>query len=242
VNSFYRITSKTAPLALSFFAGCRTQDPYQSLATATITYPFAESATPLGTEDPEDKFIIRTMAGNTEYVVEIPKAGADYDIEVPIAEMKGSELPSKTKNPYKTDKELVNDMPKVNAQTEAELALLNKAFGVGEKDGPKQSPSYIMGIAKINGYYKERNYEYALIEINNLLTYYPTSEKLYKMKGTVLVKLGNLELAEKSWLRASELDPTDAVVRKGIDRLRKQITFNNQAMLNRQQPTAPRAN
>jgi tetratricopeptide (TPR) repeat protein len=133
-------------------------------------------------------------------------------------------------------------MPKVNAQTEAELALLNKAFGVGEKDGPKQSPSYIMGIAKINGYYKERNYEYALIEINNLLTYYPTSEKLYKMKGTVLVKLGNLELAEKSWLRASELDPTDAVVRKGIDRLRKQITFNNQAMLNRQQPTAPRAN
>ncbi|MGE0173607.1 MAG: hypothetical protein AB7T49_12495 [Oligoflexales bacterium] len=241
MSLYCRTTSSLALLILATLWGCRTQDPYQSLATATITYPFAQPATPLGTEDPDDKFIIRTMAGNTEYVVEIPRAGENYDIEVPIAELKGDGIPTKVKNPYKTDKELVSNMPKVSGQTEAELALLNKAFGVGEKDGPKQAPSYIMGIAKINTNYKEHNFEYALIEINNLLTFYPTSQKLYKMKGTVLIKMGNLELAEKAWLRAAELDPTDGVVRKGIDRIRKQISLNNQVMQERQKSATPTA-
>jgi sugar phosphate isomerase/epimerase len=114
-------------------------------------------------------------------------------------------------------------MPQLPRDTEADRALLDKAFGVGELGGPQQSPSYTLGLARINEFYQKHQFEYALVEINNLLTYYPTSIKLHKMKGTVLIKLSSLALAERAWLRAAELAPDDPVVKKGLERLRRKM-------------------
>lgn len=215
--------------------GCTTNDPYQDVVQGTITYPFYQPTKPIGRDKPEDRFVIRTTAGASEYSVEIPYAADDYDVEVPIADLSGGEgetpVEKDVRNPQVTDRELVANMPRLSELTQEERALMDKAFGAGEKAGPRQAPSYMMGMAKVVKYYKELKHEYALVEINNLLAYYPTSIKLLKMKGTVLIKLGNLELAEKTWLRAADLAPMDPVIKRGLAKLRKRIEFNQRVAM-----------
>lgn len=214
---------------------CTTHDPYRDLVEGTIAYPFIEKPTSMGHNGTEEKFVIRTTNGATEYTVEIPHAAAFYDVEVPIADLKGSTAGSaggagegQVKNPQITDRELVANLPKLSVASREEQALIDQAFGVGEPGGPRQSPSYVLGISKINDLYKQRKYEYALVEINNMLAFYPTSSQLYKMKGTILIKTSNFKLAEKAWIRAQELSPADPVLRKGLDRLRRRISANQQ--------------
>lgn len=225
---WFIISNVCAYLMLS---GCASDDAYDEIVRGTIAYPFYNKDAPLGRTPPStsaDRFVIRTISGSTEYVVEIPHAGRDYDVEVPIARSSSdSSRKYRIKNAQMTDRELVSSMPKVSQATEQERMLLDKAFGVGEKGGPKQSPSYSLGINKINELYRKGKFEFALIEINNLMTFYPTSVKLYKMKGSVLIKLGNYKLAEKAWTRASDLSPNDPVIKKGIARLKRQIDYGN---------------
>lgn len=209
---------------LIFVFGCSSaDDPYERIVKGTISYPFYKPTRSIGKSGEEKKFVIRTVTGNTEYIVEIPGGGRDYDIEVPIAEIKGDEPKEKIKNPQIGDRELVTNMPKMSLTTQEERAVMDKAFGVGEDGGPRQAPSYLLGLHKINKLYRAGNYEHALIKIVNLQAYYPTSIKLLKMKGTILIKLGNLKLAEKAWVRASELSPQDPVIKKGLKRLRYKI-------------------
>ena len=209
--------------------GCKTSsDSYADLgASAPITYPFFEADQPLGKDKADDRFVIRTISGPTEYVVEIPQAAMDYDVEVPVASAApGAERITHTKNPQITDRELVASMPKLDEKAREDQALTDKIIGVNSRGGPSQSPSYVMNIEKINQLYRDNDFEYALVEINNLLAFYPTDTKLYKMKGTILFKLGNYQLAEKAWLRASHLAPDDAVVRKGLEYLRRIMERN----------------
>jgi predicted Zn-dependent protease len=86
-----------------------------------------------------------------------------------------------------------------------------------------------MGIAKVNQYFRERNFELALVELNNLLAFYPNSPKLLKMKGTLLVKTGNRDLAMRSWQRALDLSPQDAALRRSITHLNERIVAEQNA-------------
>ncbi len=203
---------------------------YDDYISGTISYPFLGTTKSLGNNGADrNKFVIRTISGSVEHVVEIPGAATEYDVEVPIAS--GSSLDEKKykiKNAQLTDRELVSNMPKLSKATESERLLMDKAFGVGQKGGPRQGPSYSLGIAKINELYKRAKYELGLVELNNLLAYYPTSVKLFKMKGSIYLKLRNLTLAEKAWTRAAELAPRDPVIKKGLKRLRRRIEANNQ--------------
>ncbi len=203
-------------------------DDYQEIVQGTISYPFYLDTDPIGKNGNEDKFVIRTIAGGTEYIVEIPDAATDYEITVPLATIKGGTSDSdsalkKARNAQLTDRELISQFPRLDAATEEDRILLDRAFGVAENGGPRQAPSYTIGLAKLSKLYKQTDYELALIEVNNLLAFYPTSSRLYKMKGSILIKLGNLRLAEKSWIRASELAPDDPVVQRGITSLRQKI-------------------
>lgn len=199
---------------------------YEDVVEGTISYPFYIKTNPVGKNGTEDKFVIRTINGSTEYIVEIPRAATDYEVAVPIAEIaaQSDDSPSpKIRNPQLTDKELTSQFPRPDIATQQQQALLDRAFGVAEKGGPRQSPSYTVGLAKLNKLYRKHQFEYALIEANNLISFYPNSSRLYKMKGSILVRLGNLRLAEKSWIRAAELSPSDPIIQKGLERLRKQI-------------------
>lgn len=220
------------PLAGAACSSVEQADPREQLLRGTISYPFAANPRSLGKHHRfSEPFVIRTIAGGTEYIVEIPGAARDFDVEIPLAVMKGTNGKERVNNAQLTDRELVNSMPGLSKATEKERALMDKAFGVGEKGGPKQAPSYMLGLQKIGRLYKQHKYEFALIEINNLMSYYPTSAKLYKMKGTILVKLRNLRLAERAWVRAAELAPNDPVVRKGLIRLRRRMEHEQKLAL-----------
>jgi len=219
----FATTCKGALLLLSFLlGGCRqTTDQYQTLVEGQISYPFADETRPIGKDSRDDRFVIRSVRGGAEYIVEIPHGADDYDISIPMTALPADEGKVKVQNPQLTDRELLSTMPGPSQDQERDRSMLENAMGVGAPEGPEQGPSYSLGLAKVMQLYKNRDYEYALIEVNQLLAYYPNAARLYKMKGTILTKTGDLQLAEKAWLRAAELDPTDRATQKGIERLRK---------------------
>jgi tetratricopeptide (TPR) repeat protein len=209
--------------SLLIFAACTTGPSKryeEAVDHGVIVYPFAHHDQPIGINQPENKFVIRSVVGNTEYAIEIPGAAEQYDIELPLADLgpeggigqATSNLSSAT-----TDLEFERNMPKLPASPDK--ALVQGAYGLGEVGGPKQSPSYTLALSRINQHYLKRQYEYALIEINNLLSFYPTSVQLYKMKGTILRKMRNFELAKDSWQRALDLDPNNQQIRAALERL-----------------------
>jgi tetratricopeptide (TPR) repeat protein len=208
------------------------------MADGTISYPFVGETKRLGNSGAKSPFVIRSAIGASEYSVEIPENGGRYDIAIPLAEISGkgtsaAGLPSsrdaKSTNPATTDKELVAALPDIAKTKPEDTAMLDSAFGVGAPEGPVQSPSYTMGIAKVNQLYREKNFELALIELNNILAFYPNSPKLLKMKGTLLIKTGNRELAMRAWQRAFDLAPGDMPLKRSIDRLNDRIIVEQNA-------------
>jgi hypothetical protein len=49
------------------------------------------------------------------------------------------------------------------------------------------------------------------------------------MKGTLLIKTGNRELAMKSWQRALDLSPTDSALKTSINNLNERILAEKNA-------------
>ena len=241
VTSSFRITSKPSILMAFMFllSGCETSRPVKSrIAEGTISYPFVAETKRLGNSGQKSPFVIRSAVGDSEYTVEIPENGGRYDIAIPLAEISGkarapgsigSTRDSRGMNPATTDKELVSALPALAKSKPDDTAMLDSAFGVGEPEGPVQSPSYTMGIARVNQLFREKNFDLALIELNNLVSFYPNSPKLLKMKGTLLIKTGNRDLAMRSWQRAYDLVPGDLGLKRSIDRLNERIIAEQNA-------------
>jgi tetratricopeptide (TPR) repeat protein len=218
------------------------------MAEGAISYPFIADTKPVGRAQHKQPFVIRSAVGSSEYTVEIPDNASRYDIQIPLAELrpKGSSDSSnfgssdgKPINAGTTDKELVAALPALSKNKPNETAMMDAAFGMGSPEGPVQSPSYSLGIARVNQYFRERNFELSLVELNNLLAFYPNSPKLLKMKGTLLVKTGNRDLAMKSWQRASDLAPQDVALQRSIARLNERIVAEQNAQLNGRKPNEP---
>jgi tetratricopeptide (TPR) repeat protein len=238
-----RLTSRFLVFVL---AACTSTPPAQNsadpIAQGFIEYPFVDETKTIGRDQGPESFVIRSQVGNREYSVEIPDAARDYDVEIPLAAMESEKSvggsvgigSSERINAASTDREMVANLPQLDAMKPTDSALMDGAFGVGKPDGPSQSPSYVLGIAKINELFRQRNFEFALIEINNLIAFYPNSPQLFKMKGTVLSKMNQLVLAESAWLKALQLTPNDVPLRRAIDRLQKMIITRQQMNPNQQ--------
>ena len=212
---------------------------------AGIAYPFIAEPESIGRNGPEESFVIKSAVGDREYSIQIPGSAHDYDVQVPIADigetdqdiLSGKKSRS-TPNTVATDREMLSTMPRINQEHPSDSALVDSAFGVYESEGPKQAPSYTLGLARIKELYKRHQYELALIEANHLLTFFANSSQLNKMKGTLLIKLHNQPLAEKAWIRALELDPSDRALRGALDRLQKRLMNSGRAQ-GIQKPAGP---
>lgn len=216
-------------LGVASCASTNQETPNRPLS-GTISYPFIGESKQIGKTKPTQPFVVRSAVGSREYTVEIPDNSTKYDIQIPIAELgpdtfdaPGMTTNARYANPANTDKELVSALPDLGKSRSGKTELLDAAFGVAKPDGPTQSPSYTLGIARINQHFKSREFELALVELNNLIAFYPNSPKLLKMKGTLLVKTGNRELAMKSWQRALDLAPSDSALKMSINRLNERI-------------------
>ena len=189
----------------------------------SIDYPFVGSSSPLGTAKEPDRLVIRSTIGGQQYEIEIP--GDDFDVEIPIGREEEKKLKNKDQMKLKastrrSDKELLSALPKPSATHKRKQSLVDKAFGVTDSSShPKNVPSYILGTAKIKDHYRKHEYEYALISLNELLQHYPNSPKLHKMKGSLLIRLGNKKLAINSWKKALELEPRDKILKQALARI-----------------------
>lgn len=214
------------PMYLSCSSG---PDPYYALNEGSINYPFYKIPEKIGHNGPFDKkLVIQSIAGNKKFVIELPNNGEDYNVEVPAAKFLPNDTYQKTgklKNTQSTDRELVNQMPKINYENLNDRLRIEKGLGVGEVGGPRQSPSYINGLSEVSRHYRNREFEIGLVKVNNLLIHYPSSSKLLKMKGTLLIKMRNYSLAKKAWERAVELEPNDGLLKKGLARLNEKVTI-----------------
>ena len=213
------------------FLHCTTssETPHQDILHGTIAYPFVDETQSIGRNGPQEKFVIKSASGGREYQIEIPGAARDYDVQIPITDLTPTEAgglevaPNVSVPTTTTDYELTSQHPQIGKSQSSETTVLDAAFGVADQEGPKQSPSYTLGLAKINSAYKQKNFEICLVEINNLLTFFPNAPQLHKMKGTVLNKMHQFKLAELAWIRTLELDPSDRAVRRALERLQVRI-------------------
>lgn len=214
----------------------RVRGSYDPAEEGAITYPFYEAPAPIGQDGRDDKLVIKSAVNDTVYTIEIPNSGEDYSVVVPLNELvqaggdagrgrRNGKDPSRSEvgSPVTTDQELTSTLPSPEKARPGEATLMDSAFGVGNKDGPTQGPSYTMGLARINDLYRRHDFEYALIETNNMITFFPTSAKLFKMKGSILVHMRKFDLAEQAWARAADLEPKDPLTRSALDRLRRRI-------------------
>ncbi len=189
-----------------------------------ISFPFAPTSA-LGNSEKKEPFLIRSNTGTVEYEVQLPGAGRNYDVEIPVA-LEGSgktnvdKKSARESSPVSSDKELLSELPDMEIRQGSTAAMLDRSMGVAKTD-KSQGPSYTLGLAKVRTFYRSKDFEFALIETNNLLAFYPGSPLLYKMKGSILMKLGHKNLAEKSWSRALELSPNDKTLQVALVRLKK---------------------
>jgi hypothetical protein len=226
-------------MALTLVTSCATKNSIfggEPETDTAIAYPFVAETPAIGKDGPGESFVIKSAVGDKEYSIEIPGAANDYDVQVPIADIGVTDpdvLSGKkskdTPNPVSTDREMLANMPRIDREHATDTALVDSAFGVGSADGPKQAPSYTLGLAKIKELFKRRQYELALVEVNSLLTFYANSPQLNKMKGTLLLRMHNQPLAEKAWIRALELDPDDRQLRAALDRLQRRMVNSGRA-------------
>ncbi len=222
--------------------------PEEELNSGGIAYPFVDESKSIGREQSDERFVIKSATADREYAIEIPGAARDYDVEVPIAEvgekdpdvLRGAK-PKSLGNPVTTDQEVVNSFPRLEKDQATETAFLDSAFGTGSAGGPSQAPSYTLGLAKVNDMYRKKQFEYALIELNNLIAFYPNSPQLHKMKGTLLLKMRHFDLAERAWIRALELNPDDSATRSALSRLQKKLQSAGKAATVGPQESVPQA-
>ena len=222
----YLLPSISKIVFLFMLTRCVTEDPMQSENNSLpIAPPVASYTSPLGKNTNTDKVIIKSMTADSEFSVELPGGPSDYDLEVPLAQISGKNSPKKNVpgNPVTTDRELLANMPRLDDLHSADTATLDAALNVSPENGPTQSPSYVLGLAKATEYYRQREYEYALIEVNNLLTFFPQSPKLHLMKGTIYLKMQNLVMAERSWQKSLDLLPQNLSLENALKRLHARI-------------------
>lgn len=235
-TSSSRLTTSAAALAAILVTsaciggGSRRDETQAAIENGTIAYPFVDENKAIGLNGPSAPFVIKSAVGDREYTIEIPGEGRDFDVQVPLAELGARDEDPilggnrhGLANPVATDKEMVAALPRLDKSRPTDTAMMDGAFGVGNAGGPRQSPSYMLGIAKVNELYKRRQYEFALVELNQLIAFYPNSPQLHKMKGTVLVKTRNLALAELAWIKALQLTPQDKGLQNALAKLQKRL-------------------
>jgi Flp pilus assembly protein TadD len=66
--------------------------------------------------------------------------------------------------------------------------------------------------------FRNGRFEASLIEVDHLVKLYPTSGRLFEMRGTLLDRLGYGKLAVRSWKQALEFEPRNLSLKKMIEK------------------------
>lgn len=192
-------------------------------------------------DDRPDTMIVRSKNGNGAVEVEVPRAGDSVsDFVIPISPTTkvvstGSRAPASisgvvgeetaevaaptNRSPSLSDREITRTFPQGLMEDDPRRRDIEDDLGlVRSSDDPERSRSYLASIDYVKRLYKAGRYEAALLETDALLKSYPTDPRLYGMRGTLLDRVGQPDLALSAWKQALRFDPKDESLRRFIER------------------------
>lgn len=210
-----------------------------------ISNPFAEVYG--GPKDASNQIItLRTKKGDRSVEVEFPGSGENVtDFVIPVSPAfandgaGGGRAPAsadpnspnldetyKDKAPTATDRELTARLPQGLPEDAAQRGEIERGLGLvaSEELTPMAAKSYLAAVDKVKQLFRTGRHEAALLEVDDLLRSYPTNPKLYEMKGTLLDRLGQSEMAVESWTQALRYDPKNESLRRFIERKQRRGT------------------
>ncbi|MEO5971292.1 MAG: hypothetical protein ABIQ95_15305 [Bdellovibrionia bacterium] len=228
---------------------CITQVRCASLSSALAINskpPSTRIASPFSNYRPGSEtaqnMILRTKQGDRTLELEIPNdAGKLGEFALPLSPtFRGGERgPASAKNHSSDATGMVDDSYKNRAPSLSDRELLHtRSQGLpadeqkrheieeslsliaSEDSTPEASSSYLGGIDHIKQLYRLNRFEVALVETDEMIKQYPTDAPLYKMRGTLMDRLGKRELAQQAWNQSLRFNPKDADLRRFIDRKR----------------------
>lgn len=205
-------------------------------SSSPIHNPFGEQFAGSGGADRSQNMILRTKKGDRSVEIELPRdtqSMTDFTIPIspafrdtaahrdPASEGSGGDG-SYTKLPATmADHEITRGFPQgtVGAQ-DGDRRAIEEGLGLipTEDSIPNSDQSYLGALDHVKTLYRSGRYEAGLVEIDGLIRQYPTSPKLHVMRGTLLDRVGQSELAIKSWSQALRLEPKNTSLRRFIER------------------------
>lgn len=83
----------------------------------------------------------------------------------------------------------------------------------------QDSAEFRAALARVEGLYRQKSYDLALLELMKLRQDFPDDVKLLTMQGTLHWKLGEKEKAQKAWQRVLELEPSNFSVLELLEKM-----------------------
>lgn len=178
--------------------------------------------------------VVKMSDGKRTFQFEIPMAAgtAPFQATVPI------DVYDAAVDRYETEadreiKEAARKPDESAAAAPGEAPAAEKPGGekpTAEKKGAEKEPaakaakepqgrSYLATLARVNGLFRKRQYELALIDLVALEREYPDDERILEMKGTLYWRLKKPKLAREAWERVLALNPDNAAVAQALEHL-----------------------
>jgi tetratricopeptide (TPR) repeat protein len=226
-----------AALVLSLAApGCASVKSFLALdragqATGPIHNPFSDYNP--SRNDPSQNIVLRTKKGDRSVEVELPAGSAQLtDLTIPMSPAfreagaagrnpASSDVgPYVPKTPTMADREITRSFPQATAQSEGTRRDIEQDLGLvaSEDSVPEGNESYLGALDHLKALFRAGRFEAALMQTDTLIRQYPTAPRLYQMRGTLLERVGQNDLALKSWKQALEFEPGNASLRQFIER------------------------
>jgi tetratricopeptide (TPR) repeat protein len=142
--------------------------------------------------------------GEDEY--EAPAEGVLQD----PAEKERQELEKRRRdlNMRPLDKELSGGRKSMDDRHFKDVIEIDKSLGVEPTGTAQEAPSYTKSVILLKQLFKERQYEEALIVLQELMQFYPLSPQLLMMKGTLHQRLQQIDLALAAYEKAFDIEPS----------------------------------
>lgn len=198
------------------------------------------------TKDPAQTMILRTKKGDRSVELEIPgdpQHLSDFvlpvspafknqdknsnsnsaDLSSPDGMVTSPDLDEsyKGKAPSFSDREITRTFSQGSVEDEGQRREIEQALNLTPSDDNPMNdstPSYLASVDHIKQLYRAQRFEAGLLAVDDLIRVYPTDSKLHEMRGTLLDRLGRRELALRSWNQALRFNPSNASLKRFIER------------------------
>ncbi len=209
--------------------GCATSSETSNVSL--IENPFGAGRTAWHSEtSKEESLTLRSRSGDQTFEVQIPER-LDSDMVIPLAvsayssdqitkNSQGLDRTYLERKPLTSDREIVSSFQSNRSPAaESKMKEIESGLGLQQSDEPlNMDQSYLAKLDWVKQLFKSSRFEAALLELDALLRDYPTSARLFEMRGTIFDRMGYGDLAIRSWKQALELDPNRVTLKKFLER------------------------